>query len=142
MNAIRLKVLLVDDEIDFLNPLQKRMTKRGIDVRLAESGEAAIEILNKEMSHIVVLDVRMPGMDGIETLREIKKQWPLIEVIMLTGHASLEVAREGMLTGAFDYLMKPVNIDELLFKIEDAYEKILLHQKKMRRLAEAAENRQ
>jgi DNA-binding NtrC family response regulator len=139
MNPSRFNVLFVDDEIDFLNTLLKRMSKRGIDVRGAGNGEAGLELLRQSSSDIVVLDVRMPGMDGIEMLREIKRQWPLTEVIMLTGHASLEAAREGMELGAFDYLMKPVDIDELLYKIEDAYGKILIQQKKIKQLEETAE---
>jgi DNA-binding NtrC family response regulator len=86
---------------------------------------------------VIVLDVRMPGMDGIQTLREIKKRYPLVEVIMLTGHASLEVAIEGMELGAFDYLMKPVDIDELLYKIQDAYKKKLIQIEKIKYMEDA-----
>jgi DNA-binding NtrC family response regulator len=142
MNQGRPNVLFVDDETDFLKTLLKRMSKRGIDVRGAGSGEEGLAMMRESTSDIIVLDVRMPGMDGIEMLREIKKQWPLTEVIMLTGHASLEAAREGMELGAFDYLMKPVDIDELLFKIEDAFGKVLIQQKKIKRLEEAAESKQ
>lgn len=138
MNADRPNVLFVDDEIDFLNTLLKRMAKRGITARGVGNGPACLATLQTEAADIVILDVRMPGMDGIETLREVKKHWPLVEVIMLTGHASLEVAREGLELGAFDYLMKPVDIDELLYKIEDAFGKVLLQRKKIKRLAEAA----
>jgi len=140
MNPNRFNVLFVDDEIDFLSTLLKRMSKRGIDVRGAGNGEEGLELLRQSSSDIVVLDVRMPGMDGIQMLREIKKQWPLTEVIMLTGHASLEAAREGMELGAFDYLMKPVDIDELLYKIEDAFGKIVIQKKKIKQLEEKAEN--
>lgn len=140
MSVERLKVLFVDDETDFLNTLLKRMTKRGLDVCGAGSGEEGIDRMQAGPCDVVILDVRMPGMDGIQVLREIKKQWPLTEVIMLTGHASLEAAREGMELGAFDYLMKPVDIDELLYKIEDAFEKIMIQRKKMKRLQEAAES--
>ncbi len=140
MNPDRFNVLFVDDEIDFLSTLLKRMSKRGINVRGAGNGEEGLELLRQSSSDIVVLDVRMPGMDGIQMLREIKRQWPLTEVIMLTGHASLEVAREGMELGAFDYLMKPVDIDELLYKIEDAFGKIVIQKKKIKQLEEKAEN--
>ena len=127
------KVLFVDDEIDFLETLLKRMKKRGVDVTGVGSGEEALSFLNTNQVDVVVLDVRMPGMDGIETLREIKRRHPLIEVIMLTGHANLEVAIEGMELGAFDYLMKPMDIDELLYKVEDAYKKKSLHEQKIRK---------
>jgi len=140
MNPNRFNVLFVDDEIDFLTTLLKRMSKRGIDVRGAGNGEEGLELLRQSSSDIVVLDVRMPGMDGIQMLREIKRQWPLTEVIMLTGHASLEAAREGMELGAFDYLMKPVDIDELLYKIEDAFGKIVIQKKKIKQLEEKAGN--
>jgi len=129
----RFKVLFVDDEIDFLETLLKRMKKRGVDVTGVGSGEQALSFLDTNQVDVVVLDVRMPGMDGIETLREIKRRHPLIEVIMLTGHANLEVAIEGMELGAFDYLMKPMDIDELLYKVEDAYKKKSLHEQKIRK---------
>lgn len=131
------KVLFADDETDFLETLIKRMKKRKLNVSGVKSGEEALEFLkNAESSgepvDIVVMDVKMPGMDGIQTLREVKKICPRVEVIMLTGHASLEVAREGMDSGAFDYLMKPVDMDELLFKIQDAYKKKTLQEKRAR----------
>ncbi len=127
------KVLFVDDEIDFLETLLKRMKKRGVDVTGVGSGEEALSFLDTNQVDVVVLDVKMPGMDGIETLREIKRRHPLVEVIMLTGHANLEVAIEGMELGAFDYLMKPMDIDELLYKVEDAYKKKSLHEQKIRK---------
>jgi two-component system, OmpR family, response regulator len=130
MNAF--KVLFVDDEIDFLETLKKRMKKRGMDVSGSGSGEEALQLLDDKQVDVVVLDVKMPGMDGIEVLREIKKRYPLIEVIMLTGHASVEVAIEGMELGAFDYLMKPMDIDELLYKLQDAYKKKFIHERKIR----------
>lgn len=118
-----IRTLLVDDENEFLEPLVKRLRRRKIDVRTAASGEAALEMLAAEPVDVVVLDVRMPGMDGIQTLREIKARDPQVEVIMLTGHASIEVAVEGMELGAFDYLMKPMNIDELVYKLQDAHKR-------------------
>ena len=113
-------VLLVDDEGEFLDTLVKRIQKRKVNATGVNSGEEALAFLEKNPVDVVVLDVRMPGMDGIETLRALKRQYPLTEVIMLTGHASLEVAIEGMELGAFDYLMKPVEIDDLLYKLQDA----------------------
>ena len=117
-----IKVLLVDDEIEFMETLVKRMRKRGLDVQGVKSGEEALDLLAVEQPDVVVMDVKMPGMNGIEVLKLIKKQLPLVEVIMLTGHASLELAMQGMESGAYDYLMKPMDLDELLYKIEDAYE--------------------
>jgi DNA-binding NtrC family response regulator len=116
----RFNVLLVDDEGEFLETLVKRIQKRNVNATGVQSGEDAMAFLGKNPVDVVVLDVRMPGMDGIETLRALKRQYPLTEVIMLTGHASLEVAIEGMELGAFDYLMKPVEIDDLLYKLQDA----------------------
>lgn len=129
-------VLFVDDEIDFLDTLMKRMKKRNVSVSGVNRGEDAIEFLKTHSIDVVVLDMRMPGMDGIETLREIKKLNPLLEVIMLTGHACLEAAREGMELGAFDYLMKPLNIDELLYKLQDAYRRKSIHEEKIKQLKE------
>jgi len=140
MEAYPFKVLFVDDEIEFLETLIKRMRKRGIAASSAKSGEEALGFLAENNADIIVLDVRMPGMDGIQTLREIKKKSPLIEVIMLTGHASLEVAREGMELGAFDYLMKPIDIDELIYKLEDAYNKIKIQKEKIEKLKDVAES--
>ena len=124
-------VLLVDDETEFLDTLIKRLKKRRVRVDGANSGEEALSIIGDKSIDVVVLDVRMPGLDGIETLRKIKEMNPLVEVIMLTGHASLEVAVEGMELGAFDYLMKPVDIDELLYKLQDAYKKKTIQEAKI-----------
>lgn len=117
------KVLLVDDETEFIETLVKRLRKRNLDVDAANSGKEALEKLGSNPVDVVVLDVKMPDMDGIETLKLIKRQNPKVEVIMLTGHASVEVAIQGMELGAFDYLMKPMDIDELLYKLQDAYKK-------------------
>ncbi|MGO9121249.1 MAG: sigma-54-dependent transcriptional regulator [Desulfomonilaceae bacterium] len=117
------KVMLVDDEKDFLETLCKRLTKRKLDVTSANSGREAIAKIQEFPVDVVVLDVRMPGMNGIETLKEIKKIKPSVEVIMLTAHADVQVAIEGMELGAFDYLMKPMEIDDLLYKLQDAYKK-------------------
>ncbi len=124
-------VLLVDDEEEFLKTLVKRMKKRNVNATGVKSGEEALELLDQHPVDVVVLDVRMPGMDGIEALKEIKRRHPLIEVIMLTGHASVEVAVQGMELGAFDYLMKPIDIDELLYKVEDAHKNKLIQEEKL-----------
>ncbi|MBN2418944.1 MAG: response regulator [Deltaproteobacteria bacterium] len=127
-----LNVLIVDDERDYLDTLKKRLEKRGLGITGVENGEDALEWLKCNTADVVLLDVRMTGLDGIQVLREIKKQYPLMEVIMLTGHASSEIAIEGMELGAFDYLMKPVDFDELLYKIQDAYKKRKIQEEKIR----------
>jgi DNA-binding NtrC family response regulator len=129
-----LKVLFVDDEIDFLETLMKRMKKRGVDVAGVGSGEQALDYLNEQPADVVVLDVRMPGIGGINTLREIKKIDPLMEVIMLTGHASIEAAIDGMEWGAFDYLMKPADFDDLFYKIQDAFKRRTIQKQKIEKL--------
>ena len=129
MEAIQ--VMLVDDEVEFLETLIKRMKKRNVDISGVKSGEEALLALDQNQVDVVILDVRMPGMDGIEALKEIKRRHPLIEVIMLTGHASVEVAVQGMELGAFDYLMKPIDIDELLYKVEDAHKNKLIQEEKL-----------
>jgi DNA-binding NtrC family response regulator len=136
MEVKNFNVLLVDDELEFLETLVKRLTKRGLNISTAKSGEDALKIIGGKGIDVAVLDVRMPGMDGIQTLREIKKTDPLMEVIMLTGHASVEVAIEGMELGAFDYLMKPADIDELFYKLQDAFKKKTIQQKKIEKLEE------
>lgn len=135
------RVLLVDDERDFLEVLIRRLGKRDVDVRGVSSGEEALQYLQAKPIDVAVLDVRMPGMDGLTALRKIKKLDPLIEVIMLTGHASLEVALEGMRAGAFDYLMKPAEIDELLYKIQDAHRAKTIQEEKIARLERQKEQR-
>jgi two-component system OmpR family response regulator len=124
------KVLVVDDEVDFLETIVKRLKARKIDAMGAESGQAALPLIDTRDFDVVILDVKMPGLDGIETLREIKKKKPLLEVIMLTGHASVESGIQGMKLGAFDYVMKPVALDELLEKMRQAYERILIQEGK------------
>lgn len=113
-------VLLIDDEEDFISPIVKKLKKRHIVVETASDAEAGLRKLSEINIDVVVLDVKMPGMDGISCLAEIKKRYPLIEVIMLTGHANMEAAVDGMNLGAFDYLMKPMEFDELVFKLQDA----------------------
>jgi len=115
-----LHMLLVDDETEFLSLVTRRMARRGVEVTSAESGEQALELLENEEFDVVVLDVRMPGMDGIETLRRIKARHPGTEVVLLTGHADTSSAYTGMQLGAFDYMIKPVAFDELFAKIRDA----------------------
>jgi DNA-binding NtrC family response regulator len=128
MMAESFNILIVDDENDFRETLVKRLQKRRMNVFGAESGQKALDIMNKLIFDVVVLDVKMPGLDGIETLREIKKKNPLVEVILLTGHASMESGVEGMNLGAFDYVMKPVNIDDLLEMIRQAFERKMVQE--------------
>ncbi|MCL7488720.1 MAG: response regulator [Desulfobulbaceae bacterium] len=116
-------VLIVDDEQEFREVTVKRLNKRDLHCEGAESGEKALERISKGDIDVVLLDVKMPGMGGIETLREIKCRMPLIEVVMLTGHASVESGIDGMKMGAFDYLMKPMELDPLLEKLQEAYAK-------------------
>ena len=126
-------VLIVDDEEDFLETITKRLNKRQVDAIGARSGEEALKLLKEKTFDVVILDIKMPGgMDGIEALREIKKIQPLAEVILLTGHASVETSIEGMKLGAFDYLLKPIKLEELLKKITQAIEKKDTHDQKQR----------
>lgn len=127
-----MKILMVDDEERFLATTQKILSKKGIEVVTATSGAAALQILDRTHIHVVILDVKMPGMDGNETLKKIRARFPLVEVIMLTGHATVESAIAGMKSGAFDYLMKPAEIDELIAKATEAYEKNQLAEEKIR----------
>ncbi len=127
------RVLVVDDEEDFLETLVNRLNKRNIDTTGARSGEEALELMKNKLFDVVILDVKMPGgMDGIETLREIKKVQPLAEILLLTGHASVETSIEGMKLGAFDYLLKPIKLEELLVKLAQAFEKKDAHDQKIR----------
>jgi len=126
-------VLLVDDEVPFVETMTKRLTKRNLRVIMAFSGGDALEKLDKNRNlDVVILDVKMPGMDGIATLGEMKKSYPLTEVIMLTGHATVESAIDGMKSGAFDYLMKPCDLEELMVKVEEATKKKRDHEEKIK----------
>ncbi|MEW5722100.1 MAG: response regulator [Thermodesulfobacteriota bacterium] len=117
------RVMIVDDEEKFVDYLSKRLINNGYDVTTSLSGEDAVEKVKRYNFDVVILDVLMPGLDGIETLREIKKIKPLTEVIMLTGHASVESGIEGMKLGAYDYLMKPCETQELVSKITKAHDR-------------------
>lgn len=119
----KLKMMLVDDEERFLATTQKLLAKKGIETLTAKSGKEALDILQQKNIHVVILDVKMPGLDGIATLKEIKSRFPMVEVIMLTGHATVKSAIEGLKLGATDYLMKPTGIDELIDRAEEAFQK-------------------
>lgn len=117
-------ILIVDDEGDFLETLMNRLRKRNIGTIGCASGEEAVRLTKAHPFDVVILDIKMPGgMDGIETLREIKRIRPAAEVILLTGHASLETSVEGMRHGAYDYLLKPIRLEDLLEKLAQALER-------------------
>jgi DNA-binding NtrC family response regulator len=125
-------VMLVDDEVSFVETMTKRLKKRDLEVITAFSGKEALETLEEHHNvDVVILDVKMPGMDGIETLKKMKVAHPLIEVIMLTAHATVESAIEGMRFGAFDYLMKPCAMEELMGKVHEATRKKRNHDEKI-----------
>jgi DNA-binding NtrC family response regulator len=130
---VMFKILVVDDEVDFLETIVNRLKKRNLETTGVTSGEDALEAMKKELFDVVILDIKMPGgIDGIEALREMKKIQPLAEVILLTGHASVETSIEGMKLGAFDYLLKPVKFDDLLQKMAEAFKRKSTHDKKIR----------
>jgi len=120
MIKIPIRVLLVDDEKDFVEMLGLRLEEAGENVSTAHSGLECLKALEKKEIDVVILDILMPGMDGIATLKEIKNRFPLVEVIMLTGHGTTESAVEGLKLGAFDYLLKPAHFGELTAKLESA----------------------
>lgn len=128
----RCKVLLVDDEDIFREATARQLLVRGFTVQTADSGEKALELVRSDPPEVVVLDQEMPGMHGSETFLAIKEISPLVEVIMLTGNTSVDNAIELMQQGTFDYLMKPIGIDELLYKIEDAHTRKQLNEKQRR----------
>ena len=125
-------VLLVDDETEFVETFSERLELRNLNVSKAFSGQEALQLLETNQdTEVVILDVKMPGMDGIETLTEIKKKFPLMEVIMLSGHSTVESAIEGMKKGAFDYLMKPCDMDQIIAKVSEAVAKKREHEEKI-----------
>ena len=115
-------VLLIDDEAELVYTLAERLLLRGIDAAAETHGDAALRILAERKFDIVVLDVKMPGINGIELLKTIKKNHPHVQVILQTGRASLEESKEGLREGAFDYLIKPVDIDNLIEIMNQAME--------------------
>lgn len=129
---MKTRVLLVDDEEEFVQALSERLKIRDYDVTISLTGEDAIEKIKHYNFDVVILDVLMPRMDGIEALKMIKRMKPLIEVIMLTGHATVETAIEGMKLGAHDYLMKPCETEDLVLKINRAYDKKTEHEERIR----------
>jgi DNA-binding NtrC family response regulator len=129
------RILLVDDEERFRVTLEKMLAAQGLEVRSLASGAAALKEINRQAYDVVLLDIRMPEMDGIETLAAIKKDHPDVEVIILTGHASMEAALEIIKLGGYDYLLKPCPLEELLLKIDAAYEKKLEREKVRKGLA-------
>ncbi len=124
-----IRILMVDDEADFIETMAKRFGIRKMPITIASSGKEALRLLGEQEFDVVILDVRMPGMDGLEALKEIRRIAPLTEVIMLTGHASLEAGMQGMNLGAYDYILKPADFDDLLDKVRKAYERKELNAK-------------
>jgi DNA-binding NtrC family response regulator len=129
---MKTRVLLVDDEKEFVQALSERLKLRDYDVTTSLSGDDALEKIKHYNYDVVILDVAMPGVDGIDALREIKKMKPLTEVIMLTGHGTVEAAIEGMRLGAFDFLIKPCNTEDLDTKIKKAQGRKAEHEERIR----------
>ncbi|MCF8139393.1 MAG: response regulator [Desulfotignum sp.] len=117
------KIMLVDDEKDFVEMLSLRLKENEENVIAAYNGQECLDTLEKIQVDVIILDVKMPGMDGIETLKQIKKRHPLVEVILLTGHGTIQSAVEGMKLGAFDFLLKPADFKELTEKLTKAKER-------------------
>ncbi|MEJ2726365.1 MAG: response regulator [Deltaproteobacteria bacterium] len=123
MSGEPIKILLVDDEEDFVEMLSLRLEAAGQEVTSAHSGRKCLRVLEDKDIDVVILDVKMPGMDGIETLQEIKRRFPSVEVILMTGHGAIESAIEGQALGAFDFLLKPADFNELMEKLQAARKK-------------------
>jgi len=125
-------IMLVDDEVSFVKTVAKRLAKRNIKTMMAFSAEEGLEKLKENQDlDVIILDIKMPGMNGIDALKEIKTVSPLVEVIMLTGHATIELAVDAMKLGAHDFIMKPFEIDELVLKMQEAAEKKQQHEERI-----------
>ena len=122
----KIKILLVDDEPDVTRILSKRLGRRGYECQAAATGQEAVDAMAQFAFGVIIMDVKMPVMDGMSALQIIHSRWPKTQIILLSGHADMQLAVQAMSEGAFGYLMKPVDIDELLFKIEDAVTQIRL----------------
>jgi DNA-binding NtrC family response regulator len=126
-------IMIVDDEVDFVKTMAKRLKTRNIETITALSAEEGLEKLRKNQNiDVIVLDVKMPGMDGLEMLKQIKAEFFRTEVIMLTGHATIEMGIDGMKLGAYDFLTKPCDIEELVSKVKEAAKKKRVHDEKIR----------
>ena len=125
--ALRIRLLLVDDDPDFKEVMLKHLSRRGIRLSVAECCLDALDELDTAPADVVIMDMHMPGENGIQCLRKVKERWPLTEVIILTGHASVQSGMEGMQSGAFDYCIKPIDVRELLEKVELAAQKALIN---------------
>jgi DNA-binding NtrC family response regulator len=133
MLKIPIDILIVDDEQDFVEMLAMRLTDEGHRVRASYDGDEGLAALDEAPCDVVILDIRMPRMDGITALKEIKRLYPVVEVILLTGHGAVDTAVEGLKSGAFDYVQKPANFAELLEKLEAARERKVEHEERIRR---------
>jgi DNA-binding NtrC family response regulator len=138
MVNLPINILIVDDERDFVEILSLRLTDAGHRVRSAYSGQEALAVLAETDPDalpdidVVILDIKMPGMDGIETLKQIKARFPIIEIILLTGHGAVDTAVKGLKSGAFDYLLKPADFNELTVKLEAARKQKDAHAERVR----------
>jgi DNA-binding NtrC family response regulator len=119
----KVKLLLVDDEAEFVETLQARLALRDLDARVARDGEEALAAVEKEEPDVIVLDIKMPGIDGIEVLRRVKQAYPNVEVIILTGHGSKQDEETARSLGAFQYMQKPVDLDKLVPQISGAFKR-------------------
>jgi DNA-binding NtrC family response regulator len=128
----KMRIMLVDDEEGFLFTTKKLLERKGLHVTTAASGHEALEKMVGESVHVVILDVKMPGMDGVAVLKAIKSRYPMVQVVMLTGHGTVESALEGLQSGATDYLMKPIDIDELIAKADEAFVRWRIMEEKIR----------
>ena len=122
----KIKILLADDEQDGTRILSKRLGRRGYECQAAANGQEAVDAMAQFAFGVIIMDVKMPVMDGMSALQIIHSRWPKTQIILLSGHADMQLAVQAMSEGAFGYLMKPVDIDELLFKIEDAVTQVRL----------------
>ena len=123
MSKEKIKILLVDDEEEFVKTLSERIQMRDLGTDIALDGEKALQIVDDEVPDVMVLDLKMPGMDGMEVLRRVKKAYPQVQVIILTGHGSEKHEKEARRLGAFEYFQKPIEINQLIKKIKSAYKK-------------------
>ncbi|MCL1981435.1 MAG: response regulator [Proteobacteria bacterium] len=126
--ALKIHLLLVDDDLEFKGVMQRHLERIGIRHSVSVCCLDALDLLEAQNAEVVIMDMNMPEMDGIQCLRKVKERWPLSEVVILTGHASVKSGIEGMESGAFDYCLKPIDIRELIEKIELAAQKALINQ--------------